>query len=145
MKAVAPSQIISWFRNKAAELNRIADTLENTFNTVGQPNLSSYEQSSVLASIASHPRRHVPHTPSEGHASGPLTPNAANIRDLICLASKRVGDLSKYFECPDAVIHEVIKAHDSGLIITNRGWVRLSPKRKEPIYEKKKRKTASRP
>lgn len=47
MNELRPSEIIQWFRGKAAEFQRIADALETTFNADGQPSLQGTKEASA--------------------------------------------------------------------------------------------------
>ena len=111
---LSAAQVSEWLRQKAVQLNQMADTLDVIYNSNSTPaGLASTWDRVQRAKSA------LPIVPG----SEVITVNAAAIKSAIRLRGMRVGDLSDHFQTDPATINAIITA-DPSLEVGDRGWVR---------------------
>lgn len=137
MNDLTPKDIIAWFRAKAKQFNTIADQMETTFGADGQAAPSKNKQrpelnpgsspKSVLGGGGVPFKRNSKRVaPKEEFHLESLDANAANIKQVVRKKSKRIAELSSIFQVPEEKIQAIIDDPDSGLMMVERGWIKLS-------------------
>jgi hypothetical protein len=101
--SISAPDIITWFRAKAKEFNKIADTLETTFNA--SPYLPAIEAGS-----------------KNGIASATAEDVTAIINEK---GAARVKTISEKLNLPARAVQAIITANPHLYEIADRGWIKL--------------------
>jgi hypothetical protein len=105
-----PRQVVAFFREKAIEFNRIADTVEATFGVIEQ---------GTSAAGAGTPRRTIL---SEATPS-PLTVEA--VSGLLILRNMRPKDIADHFNVSREEVALFLMQYRDQFEVGDRGWVTL--------------------
>ncbi len=104
LQKIGPHEIISWFRAKAYEFERIATALETTFDAQGQPSLKGQQ--------------------SEAAKNGGVKATLENVKDAISMFAKgaRVSTIAKSLGSEVEDVSEIISKHPTAFEMRGRGW-----------------------
>lgn len=101
-KDLSATEVVQWLKDQAKAFQHMATQIEAAFN-LGKPPANT-PQLPKLAII-----------------------NARDIQDAVRDKAMRVADLAKRFDVHEGHIRQIIDAPDSGLMVGDRGWIKLKP------------------
>ena len=105
MNTPTPSEIIAWFRDKATEFNRIADTLEITFET--QPHLGNGKRD-----------------PSQTQLKKAISVD--DIKKIVLdKNSARPASIADELDVDKDDVNEIIDQHPSVFERIGKGWIKI--------------------
>ena len=107
-----PQNIVSWLRSYANDLNKAADSLEQTFKG--------------LASLANPRVPELPQTKDKLLVGG-VTISQESLADAVSKKSGRIDDLARRLETTPRIIRALIDSPKSLVAIGERGWLRVKP------------------
>jgi len=64
--------------------------------------------------------------PAQSNGYAPLT--IENVREYLSKKGGRVVHLARHFGVSEGVMRALIESKDSGIVVKDRGWLRLAPK-----------------